>query len=405
MKTKQFIFLLIISFILTIYGCEISETSTESKKEFTINLLRGQYDALITDFLGTDRNLIININDLPQIPDETGMYFVGGCLEMGEISSPMAVQISAQGVGVDTFDIVIIGTAVVDEDLFTIKFIGDILVSLDDTSNDEVIGTWTTGPEQGSWIADHVDTSKSNCSGIILEEQQEFYFDADLYAGIQVFDDGTSWSNTLLGASSNIVSTAVEIILPDGNSILMPYSQNIFNAEVDFITDFHFGTSVDGFPIINGMYKFTLLDPNGNPIVGATTADSWSGCPIDAPRNVKAIISDKGIEVTWDPVSPVPAFYQIELYAPGSEMTFGAADIHQTSHLIPFEEVPGPGYPDGDNYGYGLSDLPNNEYSIDVIAFAEAPSEGPGIGMECQVRAFEETVLFEKSGETVNILP
>jgi hypothetical protein len=161
-----------------------------------------------------------------------------------------------------------------------------------------------------------------------------------------------------------------------------------------------------------------LLDVYGQPIAGATTSDTWLACEVDAPRNVSATVEPNAIAVNWDPVDPAPGFdpqgspplgfYQIELGPDnGGDGGYGASGIKEASHLIPLEGFGGgaPGSPDGFDFGSALAELADGTYGFDVIAFAEAPPSGVASGLECQIRASDERIRFEKSGDAFTILP
>ena len=141
--------------------------------------------------------------------------------------------------------------------------------------------------------------------------------------------------------------------------------------------------------------------------------------PADAPRNVSASVEPGNDSlVNWAPVDPAPGFdpggspplgfYQIELGSEdGGEGGYGANDIHLTSHLIPLISFGGlaPGNPDGTDFGNALEELSDGIYGFDVIAFAEAPLFSSAQGLECQSRASNEHISFEKSGSVFTILP
>ncbi len=215
---------------------------------------------------------------------------------------------------------------------------------------------------------------------------------------------------------TNIVSSGMQVISPDGSSTIIPFYTDVFSPNVDFINVFRYLQGSDGsLPVAGGTYTFTLLDAFGSPIAGTTQTDTWYGCTMDAPRNVAASVNSDGISVTWDAVAPAPGFdpsaslgfYQIELRPANiNEMVFGTGGIHSTNHLIPADGFGGSahGYPDGEDFGKALSELDDGNYTFDVISFSEAPVPEPNVGPECQVRANAEQVSFEKSGGILTII-
>jgi hypothetical protein len=184
---------------------------------------------------------------------------------------------------------------------------------------------------------------------------------------------------------------------------------------VDFINEFRFLEVYPDLPVVGETYTFTLLDVFGNPIPGTTQTDVWYACTMDAPRNVSASMDVDGLHVTWDAVAPAPGFdpsnligfYQIELYPDGGGgFGYGSNLIQSPAHVIPLASFGGgaPGNPDGNDFGASLSELDDGFYSIDVISFSDAFGSG-SVGLECQIRANAEQIHFEKSGDTITLLP
>jgi hypothetical protein len=282
----------------------------------------------------------------------------------------------------------------------------------DDSAN----GGWVTAEAEGTWSANHHDRSRPKCPAIQVGDG--LAFSADVYAGVNINPDGSQGAGTLLESYTNIVSSAIEVELPDGSRQLIPLFTDLFSPQVDFVNEFRFLGNLDGFPETGGAYTFTLLNVQGQPIAGATTSDTWLACTVDAPRNVAAAVEADGILVEWDVVAPASGFdpggspslgfYQIELGPDnGGAGGYGASSIKETSHMIPLAGFGGfaPGSPDGFDFGNALEELTDGTYGFDVIAFAEAPPSSAASGLECQIRASDEHVRFEKSGDEFTILP
>jgi hypothetical protein len=243
------------------------------------------------------------------------------------------------------------------------------------------------------------------------------WFHADVYAFAQVEPDDSQYQSTILDSHTNIVSSAVQVELPDGSKLELTPFTDLFSSQVDFVEEFRYVGGPDGFPVAGGHYVFTLVDPYGEAIAGATTADTWLACTVDAAMNVSASVQGDGLHVAWDPVAPAPGFdpgavdpvgfYQIELGPEeGEGGGYGAAGIHVNEHLIPKASFGGgaPGAPDGWDFGQALDELEDRTYGLDVITFAEAPHGTKASGLECQIRAADERTRFEKDGGHITIL-
>jgi hypothetical protein len=145
--------------------------------------------------------------------------------------------------------------------------------------------------------------------------------------------------------------------------------------------------------------------------------DIWFGCPQDPPRNVSASLVTGGLDLSWDAVSPVlgfdpsdsipQGFYHLEMWDDTFQEHQYGAQSWLTSHLIPENAFGGfaPGSPDGFDFGKSLDELEDGAYTLVVFAFAEAPQGDGGVRLECHVRAQEEEIHLEISGDTITLLP
>jgi len=50
-------------------------------------------------------------------------------------------------------------------------------------------------------------------------------------------------------------------------------------------------------------------------------------------------------------------------------------------------------------------ELDDGFYAFDIISFSEGDPNTASVGLECQIRANAEQIRFEKTGNTVTILP
>ena len=382
-----------------------------------VDHLRGRWDGTIEDLHGTDQPFTLLFNDFEPDPNDPTAALAVGCLSVGEngILTPLSAR--AVDLGDEAFDITIFGTVASDSEAFIIKFTGLVETFSPSVPDDSANGGWVTDEEEGNWSANHHDRRRPKCPAI--QTGDGLAFSADVYAAVNINPDDSQTASTILESFTNIVSSAVQVALPDGSSLLLPLFTDLFSPSVEFINEFRFIGNLDGLPEAGGTYTFTLLDFQGQPIAGATTSDTWFACTMDAPRNVSATVEPgDGILVNWDPVDPAPGFdpgnspslgfYQIELEAEnGGDGGYGANDIKVTSHMIPLLGFgrSAPGSPDGFDFGNALEELTDGIYGFDVIAFAEAPPSSVASGLECQIRASDERVSFEKSGDEFRILP
>jgi hypothetical protein len=382
-----------------------------------VDHLRGRWDGIIEDLHGTDQPFTLQLDDFEPDPNDPAAALAGGCLSVGEDAMSTPLSARAVDMGDESFDITIFGTVASGGEAFIIKLTGFVETLGPGVPDDSADGGWVTAEAEGNWSANHHDRRRPKCP--VIQVGDGLVFSADVYAGVNVNPGGIENVSTLLESFTNIVSSAVQVELPDGSSQSLPLFTDLFSPQVDFINEFRFLGNLDGFPKVGGTYTFTLLDVQGQPIAGATTSDTWLACTVDAARNVSAAVeAGDGILVGWDPVDPAPGFdpqgspslgfYQIELGPDnGGDGGYGASSIHQASHLIPLEGFGGAalGSPDGFDFGNALEELSDGSYGFDVIAFAEAPPSSVASGLECQIRASDERVRFEKSGDAFTILP
>jgi hypothetical protein len=383
-----------------------------------VDHLRGRWDGIIADLGEADQPFLLLLQDFTPDPGDPDALVAGGCMSVGEDGVLTPLSARAVDLGGGEFDLTLFGTASFSGGSFVIKMTGSAETLGAGVPDDSASGDWLTMEQAGVWSALHHDRRRPKCPAVDIGDELKFM--ADVYAGVGIEPDGSRYAGTILESYTNIVSSAVQVDLPDGSTVVIPSFTDLFSPDVDFIDQFRFLGSFGGYPQTGGPYTFTLLDVYGEPIAGATTMDIWLECNLDAPRNVSASIESDGILVNWDPVAPVPGFdpggspsqgfYQIELgpeFDDPSGSGYGASDIHQTSHLIPFASFgdPADGIPDGFDFGNALEELGDGPYGFDVIAFADAPPAGGGHGLECQVRAQDEHTSFAKSGNDYTISP
>ena len=412
MKTKRlFLFLITFTLIAVIFSAPFTVQAAQTNG---VNDLRGLWNGVIKDLYGGAPTFQLQLDRSGPAPNDPLVFLYNGCMALGEgkAFAPISARVMIAGNG--KYDLTLLGTAASGG--FIIKLTGLIKTFGSAVTDDTAGGVWQTADQQGNWSASHHDRRQVKCPAVTLGNG--LWFSGDTYAGANVDSTGNIGGNTLLESYTNIVSFGMQVVSPDNQIVIVPPFTDVFSPQINFNDNFRYLHVYDGFPIPKGVYKFSLLDVFGQPIPGATAKDVWSGCMQDAPRNVVASVGTNGIQVNWDSVSPVPGFnpqgtpsvgfYQIGLNLDnGGNTEYGAAQMHTASHLIPFAGFGSfaPGNPDGFDFGSGLLDLVDGNYVFEVVAFSEPPAGSGGVGLECQIRAENENVYFEKNGATFTSLP
>lgn len=380
-----------------------------------VDHLRGRWDGIVQSLLGEDQSFVLLLDESGPDPDDAQARLYNGCMTFGRDGVYAPISARVMPLGNENYDLILFGTAGGG----VIKFTGTVVTGGPSVKDDSTNGVWQTADGSGDWFAQHHDRREPKCPTLNLGS--DLWFQGDTYAAIGFSSDGGRNETTILESMTNIVSSGVRVELPGGGTMVIPFFTDLFSPNVDFVSEFRFLGAPEGLPDSGGTYTFTLLDIFGQSIAGATSTDTWLACPQDAPRHVSAELGTDGIFMTWDPVTPASGFdpggftplgfYQVEVFSSGGDGGYGAGGIHTASHLIPYAGFGGsaPGFPDGNDFGNGLlelpdAQLPNAWYGIDTIAFSVAVHTG-GFGLECQIRSWDEQVYFEKSGETITLLP
>jgi len=378
-----------------------------------VNQLRGRWDGTIVNLYGNDQPFHLLLGFGATDPEDAQAAFYTGCISIGRRAPYAPVSARVVTIGAGDYELTLYGTDSGSGDV--IKLDGSIQLLGASVRDDSAGGTWQTPGQQDAWWATHHDRRQVRCPRVRVGG--DLWFDAGVTGVIGLDDQETPNPSFNFHGDTNIVSGGMLVVSPDGSSNVISFFTDVFSPDVDFIDQFRYLEGYNGsLPEAGGTYTFTLLDVFGNPIPGATQTDTWYGCTMDAPRNVNASVDLDGIWVTWDAVAAAPGFdpssglgfYQIELYPDaGGGAGYGANLILTTGHLIPYASFGGigAGYPDGNDFGFSLSELEDGLYSFDVISFSEAPVDEPNVGPECQIRSWVEQVHFEVSAGVVTILP
>ena len=78
--------------------------------------------------------------------------------------------------------------------------------------------------------------------------------------------------------------------------------------------------------------------------------------------------------------------------------SYGANNLLTTSHVIPWDPFDPGSELNPFDFGSSISELPDGNYNIDLVAFSESDPLNPGLGLECQVRDSSESLTMTKSG-------
>ncbi|GAB4572271.1 MAG: hypothetical protein Kow0077_11230 [Anaerolineae bacterium] len=129
----------------------------------------------------------------------------------------------------------------------------------------------------------------------------------------------------------------------------------------------------------------------------------------DAPRNINATLTDRGVLLTWEPVTPVEGgfnpggAYLIRIHSAEADTIThlfnplyedrGAASVPR--YLIPWGQL----YRPPSATGLALNELPDGEYLIEVWAVSTRPSTGD----ECRAIDSSQSLRMRISGEEIGI--
>lgn len=374
-----------------------------------VDHLRGRWDGVIQGLFDDNQPFVLMLDEFHPDPNDPSATLYNGCMAVGANAAFAPVSARFTQLGSGNYDMTLFGTALGS----VIKLEGIASTNDATVADDPANGAWQMVNQGGDWTAFHHDRREPSCPTVQLGG--ELFFNASINGIVGIQPDESRNEGNIIEGFSNIVSSGLQVALPDGSSVTIPFYTDLFSPNVNFVDNFRYLQDFPNLPIAGETYTFTLLDVFGDPIPGTTVTDVWYACVADAPRNVAATVDVDGIHLTWDAPTSAPGFdpanfvgfYQIELYPDGGGgFGFGSNGVASPAHLIPFNSFGGgaPGLPDGFDFGSSLSELDNGVYYFDVISFSEAFGAG-SVGLECQIRAYDEQVRFEKSGDTVILLP
>ena len=376
--------------------------------------IQWQMDSQGSDLLP---DLKVLVTETEASPTEEHVYLAAGCMAITDegLYAPLALR--AQDNLDGTYAVSFLSTVVPgvnDLGPFIIRFEGLLEVVGKGVSDDVIGGQFVSSHGGGDWFGVHHDRRRVKCPAA---DPNVLYFDPDVYMERER-SPNPSPDYTLFGGSTNIVSSAMQVEIPDGRVAIAGYDQDIFSAHIDFINEFAFGLNLEETPIVGQPYTITLLDNLGNPIPGTETVDYWYSCPQGAPTQLMASYDfEKPITLSWTGATDVPGqfepggdpqigFYQVEVgpFEVGG-MLYGMNHGRSTYHSIPwFPFVPDqePDTPDGVDAGVAFSEFDDGLYEFRVLTFSESLQDTPGFGLECQSVMTSQNLYMEKKDSDLN---
>jgi hypothetical protein len=414
MKSRILVFI-IISLSLILASC------TQEKEIVPVpgDDLLGKWSLMadLPDSFG-EGNLILVLNEINADPEIENRFLGTGCMQT--ISSgewaPLSMQADYDEES-GSYDWNGLSTLIPDtseNEAAVIHFIGNAMMASRRGDNDTVSGNSYSSLGEISWEGIHASTETAGCPETISER---LFLDGSV--GVRrdlATTQPTDIANFL--TETNIVSSKLMIEAPNGEKIVADYQTDIFNPNVDFISQFRYHFANEGTPEMNTLYKFSLLDQNGKAIPGADFIDAFRNCDHGAAANYQFTF-DPGqfFELTWESPKIISGsfdpenghgFFQITIEKyPQQEGGFVyGAEGYKNTHRIPWITfVPGsPGAPDGFDYGISLSEFENGEYEISIFSYNRYdPPEGEN-GHDCWVFDSRENIVFLKEGDQLTLI-
>ncbi|NOZ48986.1 MAG: hypothetical protein GXP37_02920 [Chloroflexi bacterium] len=367
-----------------------------------INTLIGHWSGTLTGFYDVQafaigeqqRNAPFTVvfNTFVRAKGSENVYLGAGYAAVGAGAelAPMAAQ--AVDRGGNAYDVALRAASAVGGEVISLEMTGTMAVDAADHALHTASGVWRTVGRTGGWAGDHADTAGEQ--GKSVAEIAGFSIEGPLVTGVRDCDGAACRMSTDFDIFTNIPSVGAEVFSPAAAGIrLEPYS-DIFSSSVDFVAEFRYSARIPGTPDSGAPYTFRLLDAAEEPIPGARQTESWSGCPIDPPRNHVATPpggTATSFTLSWSAVANADN-YQVEI-GNDNDSYYGAVDVTNASHVIPWAGFGGdaPGSPDGQDVGQSLGELSEGEYRIQVGSRSA----------DCFAADHSSELHFRKEGNTI----
>jgi hypothetical protein len=320
-----------------------------------------------------------------------------GC--MMNVTQDFILPLSFQAIRneeVDSFNLVILST-LFDEHgepaALPIRLVGTF-------SGEDAEGSFANQNLQGSWTGNRESDNFNDCLRIA---EMDSLVTGDLHTVKDATDENPRFDtsievNTVLPVGKIVAET------PDGQEIVFEAYSDMWTPQVELESNYRFLADFEGEPLVGANnYSITLYDILGEPIPGALIFDGYSGCEYSGPRNVVlSLVGDNDLQLSWDRPELAEAIegvsYQISFTNISlGEPSFGASDVMDLSHIIPWDtfEPDSIGKPDGTNYGIPLSAFVDGDYEIATSAFFPSQDETASLGSECAVFDNSENLIIE----------
>jgi len=383
--------------------------------------LRGQWEFTVIGLNSQPLDLTVFLNDLgPDPNNRENFYVAAGCLQTAgsNATAPLSMQAIDQGNG--QYALTMLSTVVPASQgqPFVVRFAGTAITYNRGVNNDEASGTVSASFANGNWGATHHDRRRTDCPAV---EIPPLSMRGDVgaliqYQGYYQGHEQPVVIKTGYEVQTDIPAALARVKLPDGTTRdIQPLTDFLITPE--FHEKFVFQTPFDkmdaGYPVVNGVYQFTLLDAFGREIAGATARDSWTACTVPPPGHITLSLGVNGVLVNWDAVNPSGpdqfGMYSIQLrkkYGDNSILYSGGFIPQATApaHLIPYAFEPGAkGTPSGYDFGVSLDKLPSGAtFEVEADAYTIAAGN---TGWECHTNDLAERVEFIKNNDGSIIIP
>jgi hypothetical protein len=371
------------------------------------------------DFLGSggQQQVTVQINRLSPQSDNPNIFDGTGCMQSGDSGGWAPLKLRAElNAQTENYSVNIYSTLLAEEfenGTGVIRLIGETGIPAAGEP-ERITGNSRTALAEGSWTGERTTALTVDCPA--WDQSLVMHAEVGLWRDIAF---SPPFDETAFMVETNIVSSKLRVLEPDGEVTLIPYHPDIFSYDVDFVNSFLFRGEHAGTPVLDEPYNFFLLDSFDEPIPGIQEQESYRRCGQGAPINFKAsFFAGEYLEISWDAPGLVPdefdpekgnGCYQIiiEKFPANENGIIYLGETKQTTHHIPWHtfEPGSAGQPDGINYGISLSQFDDGQYVIKMATynFYDAP-EGE-IGFDCRVEDSRHDLLFSKQGETLSTQP
>jgi hypothetical protein len=415
---KNTTLLLLLSFAL--FGCSGSSSLTspsisaassdsESSLQLAEDALLGTWGIVMTldnpDLSSSTEGKLL-LTRIEKSDNESSTFVGTGCMQIvgQETSLPLSFQATHSN-GSSSYDLVIVSTLIDTGEEPTprpIRFLGSFSI-------EEAEGAFSTQDISGSWLGNLLSKAILDCVGI---DSVEGLLAGDLHA----VKDATSEIarfDTIIDVQTALPVGQIVVVAPDGQEIFLEAYSDFWAPQLELEGVFRYLGMIAGEPIIGAQgYSITLFDILGQAIPGAIITDGYLGCEYGGPNSVVVEVRDgNDLHLSWelpDRAENIEGLtYQISITSLSKgDTSFGADDIREMSHIIPWEQFDSEsrGAPDGWDFGSSLNALEDGEYEIAVSVFFPSQDSGASFGSECAIFDNSQNLRIEISGGAMKVI-